>query len=145
VAELVRSVPHTQEMLAAAWLHDVVEDTPVDLVDVEIEFGLEIADLVEMLTDVSKPLDGNRAIRKEIDREHLRRASPAAKTVKLADLIDNTRSIARHDPNFARVYLREKASLLEALLEGNKFLWDVAFGYLHVENLMIRLLSEKKS
>ncbi|VDZ55823.1 bifunctional (p)ppGpp synthetase II/ guanosine-3',5'-bis pyrophosphate 3'-pyrophosphohydrolase [Serratia odorifera] len=28
VVEIVRSVPHTDEMLAAAWLHDTVEDTP---------------------------------------------------------------------------------------------------------------------
>jgi (p)ppGpp synthase/HD superfamily hydrolase len=50
VAELVRSVPHTEEMLCAAWLHDVVEDTPCTLIEVEQTFGMEVACLVEMLT-----------------------------------------------------------------------------------------------
>ena len=47
-----------------------------------------MAYLVDCLTDVSKPSDGNRAVRKEIDRQHLAKASPKAKTIKLADLID---------------------------------------------------------
>lgn len=39
VAELVSSVPHTPEMLAAAWLHDTVEDTPITLLDIELNFA----------------------------------------------------------------------------------------------------------
>ena len=35
VVELVRGVPHTEAMLCAAWLHDVVEDTPVTIDEVE--------------------------------------------------------------------------------------------------------------
>lgn len=126
VVELVRSVPHTEEMLAAAWLHDVVEDTPVTLNEIEFVFGLDVATLVEMLTDVSQPEDGNRAARKAIDRAHTAMASPAAKTVKLADLIENGRNILANDPKFARVYLDEKAQLLEVLREGDPILWAMA-------------------
>lgn len=126
VVELVRSVPHTPEMLAAAWLHDVVEDCGVPLDGIERLFGYEVACLVENLTDVSKPSDGTRAVRKEIDRQHTALASPAAKTIKLADLIDNTASIVERDPNFARVYLREKALLLEVLREGDPTLYERA-------------------
>ena len=46
------------------------------------------------------------------------KASPAAKTIKLADLIDNTRSIVERDPKFAEVYMAEKTMLLEVLTEG---------------------------
>lgn len=53
VAELVRSVPHTPEMIAAALLHDVVEDTPVTIEGIETEFGARVAELVGWLTDVS--------------------------------------------------------------------------------------------
>lgn len=126
VVELVRSVPHTDEMIAAAWLHDTVEDTPVTLADVEREFGAEVAALVEQLTDVSRPEDGNRKKRKAIDREHTAKASVQAKTIKLADLIDNTRSIVEHDQDFAKVYLVEKAALLEVLGEGDAMLWAMA-------------------
>ena len=123
VADLVRAVPHTEAMLAAAWLHDTVEDTGTTPEEVRAAFGDEVAALVEMLTDVSRPEDGNRAARKKIDREHTARASAAAKTVKLADLVDNSRSILERDPGFARVYLEEKAALLEVLREGDATLW----------------------
>ena len=91
---------------AAAWLHDTVEDTPVTFQDIEKEFGAGVAQLVLDLTDVSKASDGNRAVRKAIDRGHLAQAMPRAKTIKLADLIDNCRDICNNNPRFARVSLR---------------------------------------
>ncbi len=127
VAELVRVVPHDDEMLCAAWLHDVVEDTPCTLDEVERVFGHGVASLVEQLTDVSKPSDGYRAARKAIDREHTARATPRAKTIKLADLIDNSRSIIERDPGFAKVYLAEKRLLLEVLRDGDAELWRQAY------------------
>ena len=119
VASIVATVPHTNEMLAAAYLHDTVEDTGVSIVDIQKEFGNEVASLVGWLTDVSKPEQGNRAVRKAIDREHTAMAPAAAQTVKLADLIANSRSILAHDPAFARVYLEEKRMLLEVLTRGD--------------------------
>ena len=119
VASIVASVPHTNEMLAAAWLHDTVEDTSVSIVDIQVEFGNEVASLVGWLTDVSKPEQGNRAVRKAIDREHTAMAPAAAQTVKLADLIANSRNIMAHDPAFAKVYLEEKRMLLEVLTRGD--------------------------
>jgi len=126
VANLVQSVPHTEEQVAAAWLHDTVEDTDVTLDDIREYFGDKVAELVEMLTDTSKPEDGTRAVRKQIDLEHTAKASPEAKTIKLADLIDNTESIVVHDPVFAKTYLQEKVRLLEVLKEGNQHLWEIA-------------------
>ena len=126
VAELVKSVPHSEAMVAAALLHDVVEDTPVTIGQVAAEFGEEVATLVAWLTDVSKPQDGNRAARKQLDLEHLRDAPAAAKTIKLADLIDNTRTIKARDPSFWKVYRREKLALLRVLKEGDQTLWQQA-------------------
>jgi len=115
VAERVGTVTDDPEMLAAAWLHDVVEDTPTTLDEVEREFGANVAGLVKELTDVSRPGDGNRAARKAIDRVHLAAASARAQTIKLADLIDNARDICAADAKFSRVYLREMDALLEVL------------------------------
>ena len=126
VVLLVAGVPHTPEMIAAAWLHDTVEDTGVSIQLIEREFGDKIADLVYWLTDKSTHEDGNRAARKAIDRLHIAQASPAAKTIKLADLLDNTASIIERDPDFAKVYMAEKAELLKVLTEGDKTLWDRA-------------------
>lgn len=126
VARLVASVTDDAEMIAAAWLHDVVEDTPATLGDVEREFGAAVAALVQDLTDVSRPGDGNRALRKERDRRHTAHASARAKTIKLADLIDNCQDISRHDAPFARVYLGEMNALLAVLGEGNARLLNKA-------------------
>ena len=126
VAELVTSVTDDPEMIAAAWLHDTVEDTPVTFQDIEKEFGAGVAQLVLDLTDVSKASDGNRAVRKAIDRGHLAQAMPRAKTIKLADLIDNCRDICNNNPRFARVFLTEMAALLEVLGEGDAKLFTQA-------------------
>lgn len=122
VAEIVRSVQHTEEMVIAALLHDVVEDTPTTLLDIKNAFGPTVATLVAWLTDISTPFHGNRAARKELDRMHLSLAPPAAQTIKLADLIDNTASIKEHDPNFWKVYGAEKLRLLEVLRDGDETL-----------------------
>lgn len=126
VAKLVSSVPHTEAMIAAAWLHDTVEDTPATIEMVQEEFGEAIAVLVEMLTDISKPEDGNRVQRKSIDRDHTAQASAEAKTIKLADLIHNSETILKHDLEFAKVYMAEKAALLNVLREGDQVLFTTA-------------------
>jgi (p)ppGpp synthase/HD superfamily hydrolase len=117
----VAEVPgSTAEMVAAAWLHDTVEDTGVTATDIHMNFGPEVAALVGWLTDVSKPEDGNRAHRKAMDRAHTAEAPAEAQTVKLADLISNSRSIMAHDPAFARTYLEEKRLMLEVMTRGDR-------------------------
>jgi (p)ppGpp synthase/HD superfamily hydrolase len=66
VAELVTSVTDDPVTIAAAWLHDTVEDTPVTIEEVEDQFGAEVAALVADMTDISRSIDGNRAARKEV-------------------------------------------------------------------------------
>jgi len=126
VADLVAGITGDPEMIAAAWLHDIVEDTPITLDDVAREFGGAVARLVDELTDVSRPGDGNRAARKAIDRAHLAAASPRAKTIKLADLTDNAGDICRYDTGFGRVYLGEMDALLAVLGEGDPALMATA-------------------
>ena len=121
VASIVASVEGaTYEMIAAAWLHDVVEDTGCTYTDIHMAFGADIATLVGWLTDVSKLEDGNRAVRKAIDREHTARAPAEAQTIKLADFISNSRSIMQHDPAFAKTYLEEKRMALAVMTKGDR-------------------------
>jgi len=131
VAGIVASVEGaTNEMIAAAWLHDVVEDTGVSIEVIRAEFGPEVAELVGWLTDVSRPEQGNRATRKAIDRAHTAMAPATAQTVKLADLISNTRSIMQHDEKFAKTYLEEKKMLLEVMTKGDAELMAEARKYI---------------
>lgn len=142
VAAIVSTVPHTKEMLMAAYLHDTVEDTPVTIEEIRAEFGEVVADHVADLTDVSVPTDGNRAERKAKDLAHTAQGSPGSKTVKLADLISNTKSIVAHDHKFATVYLEEKAKTLEVLTEGDPTLHAEAMKILFDGFLAIKLHKE---
>lgn len=120
VMEIVKTVPHTEEMLAAAVLHDVIEDTGHTYDDIDYYFGDVVADLVLGLTDVSTLEDGNRAFRKALDRQHLAEQGADVQTIKLADIIHNTASTKDHDPTFWVTYQKEKIALLEVLTKGSK-------------------------
>lgn len=126
VVELVRSVSDDEEMLAAAWLHDTVEDTPGTLGDIKARFGERVAALVSMLTNSGNLPGQNRAARKVAHFRHTAEASPDAQTIKLADIIDNTRSIIHFDPHFARIYLVEKRVQIALLTAGDQTLWQSA-------------------
>lgn len=126
VAEIIHTVAHTPAMVAAAYLHDTIEDTEVTKDDICREFGAEVAVMVAWLTDASTPDDGNRAARKAIDRDHIRAAPGTAQTVKVADIISNVTSIVAHDPEFAEVYLQEKSEMLDVLVDADRGLWQRA-------------------
>jgi (p)ppGpp synthase/HD superfamily hydrolase len=131
VAELVKTVTHTDNMIAAALLHDVVENTSTTLEDIESAFNLEIANLVGWLTKITDEKDGNRKLRQSIEKNHLQFASPEAKTIKLADIIDNCIDIRELDPEFAKTYLAEKADQLEVLQDGDPILFGIAYNIVH--------------
>lgn len=116
----------TPDMIAAAYLHDTVEDTNIREADIQFMFNKTVAMYVMWLTDISRPEDGNRVVRKEIDRQHTAHAPREVHTIKLADMIDNTRSIVNYDTNFAKVYIPEKKLLLPVLWDGDTHLTAMA-------------------
>jgi guanosine-3',5'-bis(diphosphate) 3'-pyrophosphohydrolase len=82
--------------VAAAVLHDTVEDTgtlPAELMSV---FNSDIAGLVAEVTD-DKSLD--KALRKKLQVEHAATKSRRAKIIKLADKTSNLRSILKSPPD----------------------------------------------
>ena len=130
VRNIVKQAGGSVNQQCAALLHDTVEDTSVTPADVTREFGPQIAKLVVELTDVSKPEDGNRKVRKGIDRDKLAGVSAEAQTVKYADLISNGRDIGKNDPKFAKVYHAEKADLLRVMKNGKASLRKEAINML---------------
>lgn len=123
VAEEVRRRGGSPEVVTAALLHDTLEDTETTGVELLDKFGPVVARLVEELTDEftkQKYPELNRAQRKLAEAARLGQISASAKLIKLCDLADNTRSIVEHDPDFAVVYLREKAAVLEAMGYGSE-------------------------
>ena len=106
----------TRELVAAAFLHDVVEDCGVAVPHLVLRFGQSVADYVEELTNTSGLLipKPKRAERKRLDRERVATISIEAKVVKLIDHIDNLREIDPTD-DFCQLYCRETLNLLEVL------------------------------
>jgi (p)ppGpp synthase/HD superfamily hydrolase len=114
------------DAICAAWLHDVVEDTEVTLEVISKSFNPHIVQLVRDLTDVSRPEDGNRAKRKAIDRAHSSAASYIGQSIKYADILSNAKDIAKHDPDFAKVYGNECRLLLQVMNAGHTSLYQRA-------------------
>lgn len=96
-----------EAVLAAAILHDVVEDTPATVKEVEAIFGEDVAKLVFGMSEPEVPAGTNRGERKEIYRQHLEKQCWRTKMIKFGDIYSNTKDIAMHDPDFAVVYLAE--------------------------------------
>lgn len=129
VAQIVANAGGTDDMVAAAWLHDVVEDTAIERGMIAYFFGEHVAQLVVECSHIDRTNDARKLNRFERTAIELARAadiSPEAKTIKLADLLDNTSSICQHDPEFAKVYMPEKRRLLMVLVGGHEGLHAAA-------------------
>ncbi|RPD38581.1 HD domain-containing protein [Chitinophaga barathri] len=131
VMETCREYTADMTILAAALLHDVLEDTPVSpqalLQFLEtimtIEEAFRTLGYVTELTDVyikSVYPHLNRRTRKAKELDRLVKTSPASQTIKYADILDNAKDVVKADPDFARVFLREYKTILRKCDKGNK-------------------------
>jgi (p)ppGpp synthase/HD superfamily hydrolase len=106
-------------MECAALLHDVLEDCP-QISEQEIVDATDgdVLALVKELTNPSKSSKAPRAVRKQMDRDHLQHVSWEAKVIKLIDRTCNLGDMAQcPDKNFVRLYASE-SKLLLACLQG---------------------------
>jgi len=123
---------YTQDLsvLAAAVLHDVIEDTTYSGQDIFsfLQTVMPLHDqamtlqLVNELTDVYVKKEFptlNRSERKKRELERLRKISSEAQTIKYADIIDNSREISGADPDFAQRYLQECHDIVLNLEDGD--------------------------
>lgn len=110
------------EVIAAAWLHDVVEDTAVTVEDIQKIMGVNVAALVFWLTD-PKSTD-NRATRKAATIERYTRAPADAHNIKCADLMANAKDIRDPDPKFWAQFQKEAIALMYVLDKAKPELWQ---------------------
>ncbi len=113
VAQILREIGvDDPTILAAALLHDVVENSPVALADIAARFGEDVAGLVAELTRPPETHEKRDAFRRYLDR-----LSPRALLIKLADRIENLRGLRfiHDDPAFVRNYLDETRELFPPL------------------------------
>lgn len=118
VARLVATAGASEDVVIAAVLHDVVEDSALTLADLERDFGPEVAALVEALTDEPEWAERPTAERKRRQAERMPLAPPEARAIKLADQTSNLHDLSREpaawDPDEARAYAEASAAVVDA-------------------------------
>lgn len=118
VAHLVAEAGGTPAMVAAALLHDVVEDTPATEDTVAADFGPCIATLVAGMTDDPAWQGLPRPERKRRQAEHMAHAPRAVRRIKIADQTSNVRDVGRlphgWSPGEARAYVAEASRVVDA-------------------------------
>ena len=155
VAGILRDLGGDKSMIAAGFLHDVVEDTEVTVEEIEERFGQEVALLVEGVTKLSKFNFSNKT---EQQAENFRRMFLAmAKdirviVVKLADRLHNMRTLDPLKPEKQRRIALETKEIF-APLANRLGIWrvkweleDLSFKYLEPNDYrdIQNLVSEKR-
>lgn len=137
IMEICKEYTNDICVLAAALLHDVLEDTPVTKDEIKNflmtvmspEQATKTVQLVDELTDIYIKANfpyWNRRKRKNKEAERLEKATAEAQTIKYADIIDNAPEIAEMDPDFAKRFLPEYRALLRKISKGNPELYKRA-------------------
>ncbi|MBR1573610.1 MAG: bifunctional (p)ppGpp synthetase/guanosine-3',5'-bis(diphosphate) 3'-pyrophosphohydrolase [Bacteroidales bacterium] len=112
---IVATMTADQELLAAAALHDVVEDTAVTVDEIRREFGDRVADLVAFESDSEGNSDAsNWMARKQAGLDKLRRGTREELMVAMGDKLSNMRAIAQDsavlgDAFWERFHVKDKA------------------------------------
>jgi (p)ppGpp synthase/HD superfamily hydrolase len=116
-------------MIIAAILHDVVEDTTVEHDEIAETFGEDVSYLVKGCTKKSMGSPEVRSIRKALDRDSYASYCSRVQTIKVADVLHNSFSAALRgmEPNgfnWAMLWLSEAQDLLGALMMADSNLRD---------------------
>jgi (p)ppGpp synthase/HD superfamily hydrolase len=150
VMRICKSYGYPLPVLAAAILHDVLEDTATT--DKQIRNFLSTIlneadtahtlDLVIELTDVYTKHQYpkfNRRRRRAWEAERLENISAEAQTIKYADIIDNASGMSQHGDDFAPVFLRECRMLIQKMKQGDANLREKAIEVLKHEMKQLKM------
>lgn len=119
VAATLERIGCDNRTIATGWLHDVIEDCGVTFETIREKFGATVAWYVWGMTDQA-PKHWKRIIRKSWEAGRLSMCYYEVQTCKLADIKDNSESIIKYDPNFAKIYIPEKEVVVTSLTKGHK-------------------------
>ncbi len=136
---VAKEIPLDDVSVAAALLHDVVEDTPYDIKSIRSDFGNEIAEIVDGVTKISGAVESHELTRAENYRKMLLGMAKDVRVilVKFADRLHNMRTLAFLRPEKQERIARETLEIYAPLAHRfglAKVKWefeDLAFKYLN--------------
>ena len=116
------NISEPEEVIAAAWLHDCVEDTKTTNDEICDIFGDRVGDLVELVTDKS----GRNRLERHLRTYHAIRRDPDATLIKLADRRHNHARSIKYGEKYAIMYRDEYLRFKFALYNPGQFvaLWN---------------------
>ena len=121
VADLVWASGGSDAEIAAAWLHDSVEDTALTNADIALHCGDEVASLVHSLTDYDEWVKLPVLERKMLQAERIKNESESVRRIKLCDQTSNVRGIATSRPlSMTEGDCKEYAAGARRIVEGCK-------------------------
>lgn len=115
VARVVAAFIEKPEVVAAAHLHDTIEDPRVPKSVLVARFGAVVAELVDEVSSKATAEMGNRAARVASEVCRIAGISSDAKSIKCGDVTVTMSTIVARAPKFARAYVPEKRALLPSL------------------------------
>jgi len=118
VAAEVEAHGGTSEMIAAAWLHDVVEDCDVKIETIGKMFGEVVAKLVDELTNPKSVDSGDK--KTEYMAHKTTVMSSDGLTIKLCDRKNNTSDFVHSDPQWAIKYANKTRIILNAIDDSGR-------------------------
>jgi GTP diphosphokinase / guanosine-3',5'-bis(diphosphate) 3'-diphosphatase len=155
VAEILADLGLDTVSLVSALLHDVVEDTPLTLGDIEAEFGPQVREIIDGLTKLDKI---EFRTREEHQAENLRKMmlaiarDPRVLLIKLADRLHNMRTIAHLPRDKQEMKARETIEIYSPLanrLGIHQIRWqleDLSFATLYPKQFdeIVRMVEERQ-
>ena len=146
VAQILAEMNLDAETIAAALLHDAIEDTSVTSKQIREEFGESICGLVETVTKLARLPTGDTKQRSQRDKEYMRKMlltmgdDVRAVLIKLADRLHNMRTLG-YLPSDKRQQIAQETMDIFAPLANRLGIWqfkweleDLSFRFLHPEN-----------
>jgi len=111
-----------EEVLAAAWLHDTIEDTDTSLDEIASRFGDSVGEVVSLLTDKK----GRNRMERHLRTYHMIRRDSDATLIKLCDRRHNHERSIKHGEHWMTMYRDEFVYFKFALWTPSKFesLWS---------------------
>ena len=113
-------------VVAAAHLHDTMEDAGVTKLDLAARFGVPVAELVDEVSSKATKDMGNRAARVAFVVRRLADISAWGQGIKCCDVAVNMRDIVELAPDCARTYVPEQRLLLPSLVNAHAGLYELA-------------------